>query len=88
MHSVDCVMPEFQDPHAAITVAFVPNRMRLELVDADAVLTGVALGYGDWVWTFVLVEERSATRLISRNRYRSRRSARRVGMLAWSPGRC
>ena len=69
MHSVDEVLPEFQHPVVGDVIGFGPNQMRLERVDVERVLAWRSSD-GNWVWTFVLVEERGGTRLISRNRFR------------------
>ena len=69
MHSVDEVLPEFQDLHVGDTISFGSNRMRLERLEREHVLAWRSED-GHWVWTFVLLEEAGGTQLISRNRYR------------------
>jgi hypothetical protein len=59
--------------------------MRLERVEAEYVLAWRSED-GNWVWTFVLVERGTATRLISRNRFRLPTLAARIGMLPMEPG--
>ena len=85
MHSVDRVLPGFQYPKIGDTIGFGSNRMRLELVDPERVLSWRSED-GNWVWTFVLKEHEGATRLISRNRFRLPTLAARVGMLPMEPG--
>lgn len=85
MHSVDRVLPEFQDPQVGDTINLGANRMRLARVEPDHVLAWRA-DDGNWVWAFVLEERNGATRLISRNRFRLPTVAARVGMLPMEPG--
>ena len=84
MHSVDHVLPGFQNPAAGETIGFGRNRMRLELVQ-----TGQSLAWrsedGNWVWAFVLRPYAGGTRLISRNRFRLPTVASRLGMLPMEP---
>jgi hypothetical protein len=40
---------------------------------------------GNWVWSFVLEDEGSGTRLISRNRFRLPTFVARLGMLPMEP---
>lgn len=85
MHSVDRVLPEFQDPQVGDTIGFGTNRMRLERVDRDRSLAWRS-EVGNWVWTFVLVGHDGTTRLISRNRFRLPTFAARIGMVPMEPG--
>ena len=85
MHSVDQVLPEFQHPEVGETIGLGPNRMRLEISDAERVLAWRSEDR-NWVWTFVLAERDGRTRLISRNRFRLTSLAARVGMLPMEPG--
>lgn len=85
MHSVDRVLPEFQDPQVGDTIGFGTNRMRLERVDRDRSLAWRSED-GNWVWTFVLVGHDGTTRLISRNRFRLPTFAARIGMVPMEPG--
>jgi hypothetical protein len=55
MHSVDRVLPEFQDPQPGETVAFGANTMRLALVDPRRALVWRSED-GNWVWAFELRE--------------------------------
>jgi hypothetical protein len=85
MHSVDRVLPEFQNPHAGDTLDYGRNRMRLERVEPQRVLSWRSEN-GNWVWTFVLDEDHGQTRLISRNRFRLPTLVSRIGMLPMEPG--
>ena len=57
MHSVDRVLPEFQQPEVGDTIGYGKNRMRLERVEPERVLAWRSED-GNWVWTFVLAEQR------------------------------
>ena len=72
MHSVDRVLPQFQDPKAGDVLPDARGRpwLRLERVEPERVLASRSAD-GRWVWTFVLVEEGEWTRLLSRNRIRA-----------------
>lgn len=85
MHSVDRLLPEFQHLEVGDTIAFGPNRMRIERVEPERVLAWRSED-GNWVWTFVLAESGGTTRLISRNRFRLPTLAARLGMLPMEPG--
>ncbi len=84
MHSVDRILPEFQQPEVGDTIGFGANQMRLERVEPGRVLAWRSAD-GNWVWTFVLEERGGATRLISRNRFRLPTLAARVGMIPMEP---
>jgi hypothetical protein len=84
MHSVDCVLPEFQSPQIGDTIGFGSNRMKLERVEPERVLSWRSEA-GNWVWTFSLQERAGETRLISRNRFRLPTLAARIGMLPMEP---
>jgi hypothetical protein len=84
MHSVDRVLPEFQHPVVGDVIGLGSNRMRVELVSPERVLAWRSED-GNWVWTFVLREERGGTRLISRNRFRLPTLLARLGMLPMEP---
>jgi hypothetical protein len=84
MHSVDRVLPEFQDPQPGDTIGYGPNRMRVERVEPQRVLAWRSED-GNWVWTFVLDERPGGTRLVSRNRFRLPTVATRLGMLPMEP---
>jgi hypothetical protein len=80
MHSVDRILPEFQNPKVGDTIGFGKNRMRLERVEPERALAWRSED-GNWVWSFVLLETGRSTRLVSRNRFRLRTLVARVGML-------
>lgn len=84
MHSVDRVLPEFQDPQVGDEISFGANRMRLDRVEPERVLAWRSAD-GNWVWTFVLSERGGGTRLLSRNRFRLPSAAARIGMLPLEP---
>ena len=85
MHSVDHVLPEFQNPEIGDTIGYGSNRMQLERVEPERVLAWRSED-GNWVWTFVLEEDEGSTRLISRNRFRLPSLVSRIGMLPMEPG--
>lgn len=85
MHSVDRILPEFQNPQAGDMLGFGSNRMLLTLIEPLRVLSWRSED-GNWVWTFVLDERDGATRLISRNRFRLPTLAAYIGMLPMEPG--
>jgi hypothetical protein len=84
MHSTDRVLPEFQDPQVGETIRLGANDMRLERVEPERVLAWRSQD-GNWVWTFVVSETETGTRLVSRNRFRLPSTAGRIGMLAMEP---
>jgi hypothetical protein len=84
MHSVDRVLPEFQQPAVGETITFGANRMRLERVEPEHVLVWRSED-GNWVWAFILEDEGRRTRLISRNRFRLPTLGARLGMLPLEP---
>src|SRR5207344_1744456 len=51
MHSVDRVLPEFQHPEVGDRIGYGSNRMRVELVERERVLSWRSED-GNWVWTF------------------------------------
>ncbi len=79
MHSVNRILPEFQDPAPGDTIAFGSNRMRLERLEPDRVLVWRS-DDGKWVWAFILTERDGTTRLVSRNRFRLPTALARIGM--------
>jgi hypothetical protein len=85
MHSTDTILEEFQHPHVGDTIGYGTNRMRLERIDPQQVLSWRSED-GNWVWTFVLKEQSGKTRLISRNRFRLPTLASKIGMLPMEPG--
>ena len=84
MHSVDRVLPEFQHPEVGDTIGYGSNRMQVERVEPEHVLSWRSED-GNWVWTFVLEARDGSTRLISRNRFRLPTLAARLGMLPMEP---
>jgi len=85
MHSVDQVLPEFQDPQVGEEIGFGANTMRLWLVDPERALVWRSQD-GNWVWAFVLREQGGGTRLLSRNRFRLPSFAARIAMAPMEPG--
>lgn len=85
MHSVDHVLPEFQHPKVGDTIDLGSNRMSLERVEPERVLSWRSED-GNWVWSFVLNERDDKTRLVSRNRFRLSTLSARIAMLAMEPG--
>jgi hypothetical protein len=84
MHSADRVLPEFQHPQLGDAIGFGSNRMRVARVEPQRVLAWRSEN-GNWVWSFVLDEQDGKTRLVSRNRFRLRTLAARIGMLPMEP---
>jgi len=84
MHSVDHVLEEFQHPRVGDVIGFGSNQMRVERVEPERVLVWRSED-GNWVWTFVLSDERGGTRLVSRNRFRLASLTARLGMLPMEP---
>jgi hypothetical protein len=68
MHSVDRVLPEFQNPQVGEGFGYGANKMTFERVEPEHVLA-TRSSDGNWVWTFILEERDGETRLISRNRF-------------------
>lgn len=85
MHSVERVLPEYQDPQVGDTLDLGARRMRFERVESERVIAWRS-NDRNWVWTFVLEQQGRTTRLISRNRYRQPTLAARVAMLPMEPG--
>lgn len=69
-HSVDHVIPEFQNPQPGDTIDLGADVMRIEHVEPRQALAFRSES-GNWVWAFVLREQNGGTRLISRNRFRA-----------------
>src|SRR6478672_11945790 len=84
MHSADRVLHEYQHPHIGDTLGYGKNQMRYERVEPGRLLA-IRSQDGNWVWSFVLDERDGKTRLISRNRFRLRSLAARVGMIPMEP---
>jgi hypothetical protein len=85
MHSVDRVLPEFQQPEVGEGFGYGPNKMSFAIVEPEHVLATRSAD-GNWVWAFVLREQGGRTRLISRNRFRLPRLKDKVGMIPLEPG--
>jgi hypothetical protein len=85
IHTVDYVMPEYQDPQPGDEIGLGPNVMRIDLVDPGKTLV-FRSGDGNWLWSFNLVEENGSTRLVSRNRFLLPTIAAKVGILPMEPG--
>ncbi len=85
IHSVDRILPEFQNPRLGDSIALGENRMEIVRLDPGAVLS-FRSDDGNWVWTFVLRAESGGTRLISRNRFRLPTLGARIGILPMEPG--
>ncbi len=85
MHSVDRVLPEFQNPEVGDTIQLGSKRMRLEVVEPQHALAWRSED-GNWLWTFVLVNRGGGkTRLLSRNRFRLPSLTARIAMLPMEP---
>lgn len=85
MHSVDVVLPEFQNPQVGDSLGLGPNKMIIELIDTNRAIAWRSAD-GNWVWSFVLHEQDGSTRLISRNSFRLTRLVDKIGMLPMEPG--
>jgi hypothetical protein len=85
MHSVDRVLPEFQNPQVGDGFGYGANKMSFAIVEPEHVLATCSAD-GNWVWTFVLDERDGKTRLISRNRFRLPRLKDKLGMIPMEPG--
>jgi hypothetical protein len=84
MHSADRVLPEFQHPEVGDAIGYGSNRMKVERVEPERVLSWRSED-GNWVWTFVLEPVNGSTRLISRNRFRLPTLGARLGMVPMEP---
>jgi hypothetical protein len=84
MHSVDRVLPEYQNPRIGDTIDYGSNQMRVERVDPERVLSWRSKD-GNWVWTFVIESDDGSTRLVSRNRFRLPTLVARLGMAFMEP---
>ena len=85
MHSTDRLLPEFQHPELGDGFGFGANRMNYAIVEPERTLA-IRSADGNWVWTFVLEEQGTGTRLISRNRFRLPRLKDKLGMIPMEPG--
>ena len=84
MHSVDRVLPEYQQPKVGDGFGYGANEMSFRLVQPEHVLATQSAD-GNWVWTFILEERDGRTRLISRNRFRLPKLKDRIGMIPMEP---
>jgi hypothetical protein len=84
MHSADRVLPEFQRPEVGDTIGYGANRMKVERMEPERVLSWRSED-GNWVWTFFLEAGNGSTRLISRNRFRLPTLGARLGMIPMEP---
>ncbi len=86
MHSVDAILPEFQNPQVGDGFGYGRNTMSYAIVEPGHVLATRSAD-GNWVWTFVLEPQADGkTRLISRNRFRLPKLKDKVGMAPMIPG--
>ena len=85
MHSADRVLPDYQHPQVGDSFGYGTNRMSFKIVESEHVLATQSAD-GNWVWTFVLEEQDSRTRLISRNRFRLPKLKDKLGMIPMEPG--
>ena len=85
IHSADRVLAEFQYPAPGDTIGVGNDAMRIERAEPERVYA-IRSANGNWVWTFVLQERDSQTRLISRNRFRLPTLAWRIGTAPMIPG--
>jgi hypothetical protein len=84
MHSTNDVLDEFQHPELGESIAFGGNEMEIALVDARRALAWRSTD-GNWIWSFILVEQGGGTRFISRNRFRLPRMIDKLGMAPMVP---
>jgi hypothetical protein len=84
MHSADRIHAEWQTLKVGDVLRSREDRagMRVEILEPERVLANRSEA-GDWVWTFVLVSEGGATRLISRNRIAMRGRRRASAWGCW-----
>ncbi len=85
IHSVDRILPEFQNPELGESIALGDNRMEIARLDTGRVLS-FRSDDGNWVWTFVLRPQDGGTRLLSRNLFRLPTLGSRIGILPMEPG--
>jgi hypothetical protein len=84
MHSADQVLPAYQHPEIGQAIGYGANRMRVELIEPERAFAWRS-DDGNWVWSFILREEGTLTRLISRNRFRLPTRRARAGMVLMEP---
>jgi hypothetical protein len=69
MHSVDVVLPQFQDIRVGDAQRLGKNGpiLRVAVANPESALV-LRSDDGNWVWAFLLIPDDAGTRLISRNR--------------------
>jgi hypothetical protein len=85
MHSVERVLPEYQNPQVGDGFGHGSDKVRYELVERERVLA-MRTQDGNWVWSFIVDERQGKTRLISRNRFRLPRLRDKIAMIPMEPG--
>jgi len=80
-------VPELQDLQPGDILPMQPNKpgMRVEVLDPERAMS-VRSEDGVWVWSFILLEQDGATRLISRNRIALSGLIQRIGTPAMELG--
>jgi hypothetical protein len=84
MHSADRILPDYQHPQVGDGFGYGTNKMSFSLVEPEHALATQSAD-GNWVWTFVLDEQDTSTRLISRNRFRLPTLKDKIGMIPMEP---
>jgi hypothetical protein len=69
MKSTNEVLEEFQHPQIGDSIGFGGNEMEIALLEPERTLVWRSSD-GNWIWSFVLIEDAGRTRFISRNRFR------------------
>jgi hypothetical protein len=87
MRSADRIVPELQQLEVGDVLPMRPHDpgMRVEVLEPERAISFRSED-GAWVWSFALVPENEATRLISRNRAHVRTLGQRVGMAVMEVG--
>jgi len=85
MHSAETLLPDYQHPQVGDGFGYGGNKMSYRIVEPEHVLATQSAD-GNWVWSFILVEQDGRTRLISRNRFRLPRLRDKIGMIPMEPG--
>ena len=87
IHSVDRIVPEWQNLAAGDRIPAPDGRTgRIAVLEPEHALV-YEVAEGEWVWAFVLEPlESGGTRLLSRNRFRTRRLRDRIGNALIEPG--
>jgi hypothetical protein len=84
MQSTREILEEFQHPQLGESIEFGANEMVIAAIDPEHALVWRS-GDGNWIWSFVLIEQNGTTRLVSRNRFRLPRVIDKVGMVPMVP---